>query len=69
MKADEIILHDRSGTPLVALSSDDAANGQRLKVRSFAAESTSYIDALMLESLTWARAAELSGTAETGDLS
>lgn len=65
MSSSELVVHGRDGSPIVRLRSDDAANGQRLEVTSLGTGDVGFIDALMLEALTWSEAAELS--AQSGE--
>jgi hypothetical protein len=46
-------LRDDTGRVIVRLEIDTAANGQRLKVTSALDGAVQYLDALMLEALTW----------------
>lgn len=46
-------LRDSAGRVLVRLEHDSAANGQRLKITSALTGEVRYVDALMLEALTW----------------
>jgi hypothetical protein len=46
-------LRDETGRVVVRLEIDTAANGQRLKVTSAVDGAVQYLDALMLEALTW----------------
>jgi hypothetical protein len=46
-------LRDETGRVLVRLEIDTAANGPRLKIASALSGATQYVDALMLEVLTW----------------
>ncbi|MGG7103659.1 hypothetical protein [Rhodococcus sp. 24CO] len=46
-------LRDAVGRVLVRLEHDSAANGQRLKITSVLTGEVQYVDALMLEALTW----------------
>ncbi|WP_433286285.1 hypothetical protein ACQPZQ_30000 [Pseudonocardia sp. CA-142604] len=46
-------LRDEAGTVIVHLGIDISANGQRLEITSASTGETRYVDALMLEVLTW----------------
>jgi hypothetical protein len=46
-------LRDESGRVIVHLDIDTSANGQRLKIASALSGEAQYVDALMLEVLTW----------------
>ncbi|WP_217562262.1 hypothetical protein [Streptomyces sp. GbtcB6] len=46
-------LRDAAGRGIVRLEPDSAANGQRLKITSVLTGDVQYVDALMLETLTW----------------
>jgi hypothetical protein len=57
-------LRDETGSAIVRLEVDTAANGQRLKITSMRSGEVQYVDALMLEALTWLPARELDEPAE-----
>jgi hypothetical protein len=48
-----IELRDRTGRVVATLETDGNANGQRLKITSALTGDVQYVDALMLEALTW----------------
>lgn len=48
-------LRDANGRVLVRLDEDTDANGQRLKITSLTSGDVVYLDALMIEALTWLR--------------
>lgn len=58
-------LRDESGRVVVRLDVDESANGQRLKVTSALTGDAQYVDALMLEAVTWLPADLLGEPAES----
>ena len=46
-------LRDPTGRVVARLETDSAANGQRLRITSALTGDVRYVDALMLEALTW----------------
>jgi hypothetical protein len=57
-------LRDETGRVIVRLDSDTEANGQRLRLTSALTGETRYLDALMLEVLTWLSEEVLGKSAE-----
>jgi hypothetical protein len=59
-------LRDGTGRVVARLEMDRTANGRRLKITSMVTGDVQYVDALMLEALTWLPEEQLSDQAGDG---